>query len=182
MLDSKPVQYGMLGVVAIIASVKINDKCSYCAVALIAVSVLLFIAAVYLQVKKEKKSKKLKTNIDMAQKKQTLGSFDELGKLFGIEKEPQSSTQENNDTGLPQYKQTLELHFSKKGRAGKVATVISGITGNSGQIKALAKELKIKLGVGGSVKNGEIIIQGNLREKLARILREMGYQTKNIGG
>jgi translation initiation factor 1 len=118
----------------------------------------------------------------MASKKKSLNSFEDLGKLWGLEKEPNEPTQEKTVAGLPKTGQTLELHFSKKGRAGKIVTVISGISADDDQIKILAKELKTRLGVGGSVKNHEIVIQGNLRDKIARILQELGYKTKNIGG
>ena len=78
--------------------------------------------------------------------------------------------------------QTLEAHFSNKGRGGKTVTVIKGFQGDSSDIKALAKTLKNAIGVGGSVKDGEIIIQGNFREKVMSLLTEMGHQVKRVGG
>jgi Ca2+/Na+ antiporter len=60
MIGSKSVQYGMLGIIALIASVKIHDKCSYCAYALIVAGVILFIAALLWQIKKKKKINKIK--------------------------------------------------------------------------------------------------------------------------
>ena len=78
--------------------------------------------------------------------------------------------------------QLLEAHFSKKGRGGKVVTVIKGFEGSEQALKKLGKELKNKLGVGGSVKNGEIIIQGNIRDKVVAILVEKGFKVKKIGG
>jgi len=79
-------------------------------------------------------------------------------------------------------RQALEAHFSKKGRGGKIVTIIKGFEGSEQALKKLGKELKNKLGVGGSVKNGEIIIQGNNRDKIMEILTKMGFKVKKIGG
>lgn len=78
--------------------------------------------------------------------------------------------------------QQLEAHFSNKGRAGKTVTVIKGFEGAASELKTLAKTLKNAVGVGGSVKDGTIIIQGNYRDKLITILEEMGHEVKRIGG
>ncbi len=120
----------------------------------------------------------------MKNKGKTFRSLSDLSGLLGTEHRvsPPGNADQAQDSGLPPGGQELELHFSKKGRAGKVATVISGITGSKEQIKELAKVLKNTLGTGGSVKHGEIIIQGNLRSKIAGILEEMGYRTKAVGG
>ena len=84
---------------------------------------------------------------------------------------------------LPEFKaQELEAHFSNKGRAGKTVTIIRGFEGSTDGLKVLAKKLKQAVGVGGSVKNSEIIIQGNYREKLITILKEMGQRVTRIGG
>ena len=71
---------------------------------------------------------------------------------------------------------------SNKTKPGKVATIIKGYKGNSHEIRGLAKELKKKLSVGGTVKDNEIIIQGNYREKIISILSGMGYKLKRVGG
>ena len=78
--------------------------------------------------------------------------------------------------------QNLEAHYSKKGRAGKPVTVIKCFKGSKDEMKELAKILKNKCGVGGSVKDGEIIIQGEYRDKITSILGSMGYSVKRIGG
>jgi len=78
--------------------------------------------------------------------------------------------------------QLLELYIDKKQRKGKVATVIKGFVGQQEDLKALEKALKAKCGVGGSSKDGEIIIQGNLRDKVDVLLKAEGYKTKKVGG
>ncbi|MDT8413934.1 MAG: translation initiation factor [Flavobacteriaceae bacterium] len=78
--------------------------------------------------------------------------------------------------------QRLEAHFSNKGRGGKTVTVIKGFVGTDEDLKALAKQLKNHCGVGGSVKEGEIIIQGNQREKIMHFLTEQGFRVKRVGG
>lgn len=79
-------------------------------------------------------------------------------------------------------KQFLEAHFSNKGRGGKTVTLIKGFEGPLPELKALAKTLKQHIGVGGTVKNEEIIIQGNYRDALMKLLIEMGHQVKRVGG
>ena len=81
-----------------------------------------------------------------------------------------------------ELKQFFEAHYSKKGRAGKPVTVLKGYKGSKDKIKELAKLLKNKCGVGGSVKNSEIIIQGEHRDKITSILIELGHSVKRIGG
>ena len=83
---------------------------------------------------------------------------------------------------LSPNKQYLEAIFSNKGRAGKTATIISGFIGTEDDLKQLAKLLKTKCGVGGTVKDQEIIIQGNYRDKVMEILKKEGYNVKRVGG
>lgn len=79
----------------------------------------------------------------------------------------------------PQY---LEAHFSNKGRGGKTVTIIKGFEGNTEELKLLTKTLQKAVGVGGSCKDGEIIIQGNFRDQITALLIEMGHTVKRIGG
>jgi len=78
--------------------------------------------------------------------------------------------------------QELEAHFSNKGRGGKTVTIIKGYEGTEDDLIALGKLLKKKCGVGGSTKDGEIIIQGDDREKVMAILKKEGYNVKRVGG
>lgn len=77
---------------------------------------------------------------------------------------------------------TLEVHISKKGRAGKIATLVMGHPGTEDEVKALAKDLRSHCGVGGSVKDGEILLQGAVRDKVMAYLEDHGYKTKRVGG
>lgn len=78
--------------------------------------------------------------------------------------------------------QKLEAVFSNKGRGGKTVTIIKGFVGTEKDLKALGKHLKNKCGVGGSIKDGEIIIQGKHRDKIMDILAKEGYKVKRVGG
>lgn len=90
----------------------------------------------------------------------------------------------NNETveTLPTNKQFLEAHLDKKNRGGKIATIIKGFQGSEDDLKLLGKMLKTKCGVGGAVKDNEIIIQGNFRDKVMEILKNEGYNVKRVGG
>ena len=77
----------------------------------------------------------------------------------------------------------LEAHFSLKGRAGKPVVILKGFVNlNRKDLKLLAKSIQIKLGIGGSVKNDTIILQGDKRNKLIEILKEEGFKLKVVGG
>ncbi len=118
----------------------------------------------------------------MAKKK--INDLSDLGGfVFSTNEEEDFSgfTDENEEILKPED-QYLEAHFSNKGRGGKTVTVISGYQGSSSDLKDLAKLLKTKCSVGGSVKDGEIIIQGNFRDKIIKILKTEGYHVKRVGG
>ena len=67
-------------------------------------------------------------------------------------------------------------------RKGKALTILEGFTINESEVKNIAKELKKKLSVGGSLKDNYIIIQGNYRDKIMEILHSKGFKTKRVGG
>ena len=87
---------------------------------------------------------------------------------------------EKMDT-LSNNQQNLKVCIDKH-RAGKIAIIIKDFIGTPDDLKALGKILKAKCGVGGSAKNGEIIIQGDLRDKVMDILAKEGYNYKRVGG
>jgi translation initiation factor 1 len=72
--------------------------------------------------------------------------------------------------------------YEKKGRNGKPVTILENYNGAEEDLKQLAKEIKSKLGVGGSAKDGNIVIQGNYRDKIMDILKEKGFSVKRVGG
>jgi len=96
---------------------------------------------------------------------------------------PDYKPQEENDQQetLPPAQQTLYLALERHG-GGKVATVVSNFVGNEDDLNTLGKQLKTKCGVGGSVKEGLIIIQGDNRDKAIAYLTTLGYKTKKKGG
>ena len=83
---------------------------------------------------------------------------------------------------LPPEEQTARLHREKKGRGGKTVIVIKNLQLTPEDRKALAKKLKKSCGVGGAIKDGNIEIQGDMRDKVAAELQKLGYKTKNVGG
>lgn len=82
--------------------------------------------------------------------------------------------EEEQDT-LPKEKQLLRISLDKRNRKGKAVTLITGFVGTNDDMETLGKLLKVKCGVGGSAKDGEIIVQGDLRNKVLEILQKEGY-------
>lgn len=93
---------------------------------------------------------------------------------------------EEQDFEMPeekvQQKEPLICKFEKKGRNGKPVTLVEGFEGSEDDLRGISKKIKTKLGSGGSEKDGVIIIQGDNRDKIMAILKEMGYKTKRVGG
>ncbi len=83
--------------------------------------------------------------------------------------------EEQEEETLPKERQRLRVAIEKKNRGGKTVTVVKGFVGTETDLKDLGKLLKTKCGVGGAVKDSEILIQGEWRDRLVSLLRQEGY-------
>ncbi len=79
---------------------------------------------------------------------------------------------------LPPERQRLIVTIDRRARAGKQVTLVKGFVGSEADLAALGKTLKVKCGVGGTAKDGEITLQGDLRDKVVALLQGMGYNAK----
>ena len=93
---------------------------------------------------------------------------------------------EEQDFEMPEekfeQKNPLICKFEKKGRNGKPVTLIEGFEGTEEELKQISKKIKTTLGIGDSEKDEIIVIQGDNRDKIMKILQDMGYKTKRVGG
>ena len=87
---------------------------------------------------------------------------------YVTDEEPEAET-------LPKQQQKLRVQMEKSHRGGKTVTIVRGFIGTEDDLKALAKHLKTRCGVGGSAKDGEIIIQGDFKPKVIELLIKEGY-------
>ena len=106
-----------------------------------------------------------------------------LGVMYSTNPDFQYETNEvQEEETLPKEKQQLRISLDKRNRGGKMVTLVTGFRGTSDDLAALGKMLKVKCGVGGSAKDGEIIIQGDFRQKVLEMLLKDGYGKSKIAG
>jgi translation initiation factor 1 len=106
---------------------------------------------------------------------------EQLKKLFPnheVSNEPEAIEEKNHDLFV--QNEPMICKFEK--RKGKPTTIIEGYQGSDDDFKLLAKELKTKLSVGGTFKDDSIIIQGDYRDKIMKLLQDKGFKTKRVGG
>lgn len=104
-----------------------------------------------------------------------------LGVMYSTNPDFQYETGETEEEDtLPCEKQMLRISLDKRNRGGKMVTLITGFRGTEPDLVDLGKLLKVKCGVGGSAKAGEIIVQGDLRQKVLDLLTKEGYVKSRI--
>jgi translation initiation factor 1 len=114
--------------------------------------------------------------------KKKSNSLSDLGGMV-YSTNPNYSFEENEELeSIPNSDQNLKVWLEKNHRGGKTVTVVRNFAGTNSELDHLGKQLKSKCGTGGSVKDGEILIQGDHREKVISILHSLGYNAKKAGG
>lgn len=106
-----------------------------------------------------------------------------LGMVYSTDPDFQYETgkEEEAETPPPEQQQ-LYVSLDKKNRKGKKVTLVEGFVGNRDDLKELARELKSSCGVGGSVSDGQILIQGDFRDRVVHMLEDKGFKVKRSGG
>lgn len=104
------------------------------------------------------------------------------GIMFSTDPDFKYEEEVDDTPSLPNNQQDLRVMLDKKNRGGKAVTLITGFRGQQEDLEKLGKMLKNKCGVGGSVKDWEILIQGDVRDKVMAILQKEGYKAKKAGG
>ena len=108
---------------------------------------------------------------------------DRLGTVYSTNPDFQyeNDTEDEQET-IPHQQQNLKVSLDRKKRKGKSVTLITGFVGANDDLKDLGKLLKTKCGVGGTVKDGEIMVQGDFCNKIIEILKKENYKVKRSGG
>lgn len=102
---------------------------------------------------------------------------DRLGIVYSTKVDFQYKTDEVKELEtLPIEQQKLRVKVEKAGRKGKTVTLVTGFIGTDEDLKLLAKQLKTRLSTGGSSKGGEIVIQGDVKQRVVQLLLEIGYK------
>jgi translation initiation factor 1 len=108
---------------------------------------------------------------------------DKVNVVYSTNPDFQYNYEQNEEqVTLPPQQQDLRVEIDRKQRAGKEVTLVTGFIGATADLEALGKNLKQKCGVGGAVKDGQIIIQGNQLQKVMDFLIAQKYKVKKIGG
>lgn len=121
-------------------------------------------------------------------KKQNTKKLNDLSQLGGMvystnpDYQPETEQEDAEEESVAPNQQNLYVSRDKKSRGGKVATLVEGFEGSDAQLAELGKWLKQQCGVGGTAKNGEIVVQGDKRDKVAELLRNKGFKVKLKGG
>jgi translation initiation factor 1 len=118
-------------------------------------------------------------------KKEIQLNWDDFVKMGNPENAPVNEEEEQEiktDEEKRKAAMQVRVHYERKGRGGKEAMIIRGIATDEQTLQSLCSKLKSKLGIGGTAKDGEIILQGNKREKTRDLLLEFGYKQVKLAG